>query len=116
MVPDGSRQRTDELDLAEAGAVGGNLIGKEAVIALVPGKGGEGGAADRGEKPAEQFGIDGAGAFEPAAVINAAFVQDRLVVRALEVEGGEPASNTRRCPTRSPTAPPASSSPAITTA
>src|SRR5690606_33356966 len=52
----------------------------ETVVALVSGKGGKGGAADRGEETAQEFGIDGAGAFEPAAVIYAAFVQDRRVV------------------------------------
>src|SRR5690606_25330696 len=78
------------------------------------GEGGIGFGGDCGQEAGEQLGIDGAGAFEPAAVINAAFMQDGpgdsggldaveqladgLVVALLDARGGTGKGNARGQP------------------
>ncbi len=87
--PHRAGQRRHRLDLREGGAVLGQLVGKQPVLALVPRKAQKGVCGDLWTEAAQQFRIDGAGAFEPAAEIDAAFLQDRLRPRRRLDAGGK---------------------------
>ena len=76
MRPHRASQRCHRLDLREYRACRGQLVGEHAIVALMGGEARKGGSGHRRDKATEQFGIDRAGAFEPAAEIDAALVQD----------------------------------------